>query len=91
MASENLSPDDIRAMLRITCADAGILLSDYHDDTLPADDRDRVEAHVGGCVACGVILEQIHTTTLALRAAGAARELPDATVVDAIWTNLRRR
>lgn len=89
MASENLSPDDIRAMLRITCADAGALISDYHDDTLPADDRDRVASHLGGCVACGVILEQIHTTTLALRATGAARMPPDATLVDGIWTRLR--
>ena len=90
MASENLSPDEIRAMLRITCADAGSLLSDYHDGVLPAGDRGRVAAHVGGCVACGVILEQIHTTTLALRATGVASGATDPAAVDAIWLGIGR-
>lgn len=89
MASDNLRPEDIRAVLRITCADAGPLLSDYHDSTLPADDRDRVAAHIGGCVACGVILDQIHTTTLALRFTHAARVAPDSVTIDDILRAVR--
>jgi anti-sigma factor RsiW len=91
MASDNLTPADIRAMLRITCADAGPLLSDYHDGELPSDDAARVEAHVGGCVACGVILDQIHTTTIALRACGTSRATPDAATIDNILSGLDTR
>ncbi|MCE5290849.1 MAG: zf-HC2 domain-containing protein [Nocardiaceae bacterium] len=90
MANDNPSPDNIRAMLRITCADAGVLLSDYHDGTLPADDRERVASHIGGCVACGVILEQIHTTTLALRAVGSARAVPEQDTIDRILARIHR-
>ncbi len=82
--SPEQSPESVRALLRITCADAGALLSDYHDDTLGPDDRARMAAHLGGCVACGVILEQIGTTVVVLRTAGSGRAAPASEDIDAL-------
>lgn len=63
MASD---PESIRAQLRITCADATTLLTDYDERALTPADHDRLEAHLAGCMACGVYLDQLRTTANAI-------------------------
>jgi anti-sigma factor RsiW len=64
MASE---ADSIRAQLRISCADSTMLLTEYDEEALAASDRERLEAHLAGCQACGVYLDQLRVTAHAIR------------------------
>lgn len=52
----------IRNELRITCADALELMTDYLDEALVGEDRTRFRAHLGGCEACAVYLDQLRLT-----------------------------
>lgn len=45
---------------------------DYLDGKLPPEERDRIEAHVIGCVACWELHERMVSLNTRLRAAGAA-------------------
>ncbi len=54
--------DATRRMLRITCADALLLLTDHLEAALPADDRERLTAHLAGCEACSAYLDQLRST-----------------------------
>ncbi len=48
--------------LRITCADAVELVTDYLESALNAADLDDYETHLGLCEGCQVFLDQIRTT-----------------------------
>ena len=63
MASD---PESTRAQLRITCADATMLLTDYDEGALTFADHARLEAHLAGCAACGVYLDQLRATADAI-------------------------
>jgi predicted anti-sigma-YlaC factor YlaD len=65
--------DALRARMRISCADATTLLTDYDEGALALEDRVRVAAHLAWCEACAAFLDQLRTTTTALGAWGAAR------------------
>jgi hypothetical protein len=43
----------------MTCAEIGILLCDYVDGTLRADDRTALENHLPGCAACQQLSEDV--------------------------------
>ena len=67
-------PEATRAQLRITCADATMLLTDYDEGALAPSDHARLEAHLAGCLACGAYLDQLRATVEAigyLRTSGA--------------------
>ena len=51
-----------RAALRIDCHDAMSLLTDHLDGALAAGDDERLGAHLGGCTACRVVLDQVAST-----------------------------
>lgn len=55
-------PEFIRNELRITCADALELMTEYLDEALVGEDLVRFRAHLRGCEACGVYLDQIRLT-----------------------------
>jgi anti-sigma factor RsiW len=60
----------------IACADGVEMLMDYLEGTLPAADRERVEAHVSACPRCVAFVESYRQTPRIMRAATAAA-LPD--------------
>ena len=52
----------LRNELRITCADALELMTEFLDQALSPEDQDRFRAHLNGCEACAVYLDQLHLT-----------------------------
>ena len=60
----------------IACADGVEMLIDYLEGTLPAADRELVQAHVSGCPRCVAFVESYRQTPRIMRAATAAA-LPD--------------
>ena len=67
----------------MTCRDFADFLLDYVESTLPADARERFDAHLAACPDCVRYLEQYRDTILASRRAlsdDAAADLPDALV-----------
>ena len=60
----------------IVCVDGVEMLMDYLEGTLPAAERELVEAHVSGCPRCVAFVESYRQTPRILRAATAAA-LPD--------------
>lgn len=48
--------------LRITCADAVELVTDYLDDALSVSDLDDFETHLGLCEGCQVFVDQVRKT-----------------------------
>lgn len=55
-------PESTRRRLRITCADALELLTDYLEEALDPADQDRLQQHLAGCEACAAYLDQLRTT-----------------------------
>lgn len=54
--------ESIRNQLRITCADALELMTEYLERALGAEDQDRFRSHLGGCEACAAYLDQLQLT-----------------------------
>ena len=46
----------------MACAELVEVITDYLEGKLPARDRRRFEAHLGGCDGCDAYLEQMRTT-----------------------------
>jgi anti-sigma factor RsiW len=86
MASE---VESIRAQLRISCADATTLLTDYDEEALAAADRERLEAHLAGCQGCAVYIDQLRVTTDAIRRLRPSSV--DAAAMDRLVEIYRRR
>ena len=54
--------DATRRMLAISCADALELMTDHLEGALSEADAARMRAHLGGCEACRVYLDQLRAT-----------------------------
>lgn len=52
----------LRNDLRITCADAVELVTDYLDAALSESDRDDFETHLSLCEGCQVFVDQVRQT-----------------------------
>ena len=48
--------------LRITCADAVELMTEFLEDALSPEDRDNFETHLSLCEGCKAFLDQINRT-----------------------------
>jgi len=57
--------------LDLTCKELVEIVTDYIEDTLPPDERDRFETHLGTCDGCRTYLEQMRET---IRLTGMLRE-----------------
>lgn len=79
-----MEPDvtKIRRALRITCADALELMTEFLEEALQPGDRERLEHHLDGCEACAVYLDQLRKTVTVVRAVGGRDEfvVDDATM-----------
>ena len=58
----------------VTCAEfAAGLVTDYMEDALPAERRDAVNDHVGGCAVCARLLVGMRRVAAAIRGLGGDR------------------
>jgi anti-sigma factor RsiW len=77
--------DAIRRRLAISCADALELMTDHLEGALSEADAARMRAHLNGCEACKVYLDQLRATIGIVREAGPLEEFPvDRQRVDAL-------
>ena len=70
--------DDIdvtRRLLAISCADALELMTDHLDGALSQADAARMHAHLAGCEACKVYLDQLRATIRIVSETGPATTL----------------
>lgn len=68
--------DATRRMLAISCADALELMTDHIEGALSDADAARMRAHLAGCEACSVYLDQLRSTIEIVRETGPAEEFP---------------
>lgn len=70
--------EDTRRLLAISCADALELMTDHLEEALSEADAERMRAHLTGCEACRVYLDQLRATIEIVNDSGA----PEAFAVD---------
>ena len=63
-------PNVTRRLLAISCADALGLMTDHLEGDLSEADAVRMRAHLAGCEACRVYLDQLRATIEIVREAG---------------------
>ena len=81
--AENL--DETRRLLAISCADSLELMTDHLEGALSDADAARMRAHLDGCEACKVYLDQLRATIGIVRESGPVEEFTiDADRVDAL-------
>jgi anti-sigma factor RsiW len=84
-------PDVTRKLLAISCADALDLMTDHLEGALSKADAERMRAHLAGCEACSVYLDQLRATIEIVRGVGPAEEFPvDPGRVDSLVDVFRR-
>jgi anti-sigma factor RsiW len=66
--------DRARRLLVISCADALELMTDHLEGALSPPDAERMRAHLEGCEACGVFLDQLRATIGVAMEAGPGEE-----------------
>ena len=66
--------DATRRLLAISCADALELMTDHLEGALSDADAARMRAHLAGCEACGVYLDQLRATIGIVNEAGPPEE-----------------
>lgn len=66
--------DDTRRMLAITCSDALELMTDHLEGALSAADAARMRAHLQGCEACALFLDQLRSTIVLVKDVGRSDE-----------------
>jgi anti-sigma factor RsiW len=66
--------DTTRRLLAISCADALELMTDHLEGALSDADAARMRAHLNGCEACRVYLDQLRSTIEIVRQSGPSEE-----------------
>ena len=66
--------DATRRMLAISCADALELMTDHLEGALSGADSARMRAHLEGCAACELFLDQLQATIRLVQDAGRSQE-----------------
>ena len=64
--------DATRRLLAISCADALELMTDHLEGALSEADAARMRAHLAGCEACQVFLDQLRATIEIVHGTGPA-------------------
>jgi anti-sigma factor RsiW len=83
--------DATRRLLAISCADALELMTDHLEGALSDADAERMRAHLAGCAACQVYLDQLRATIEIVHESGAPEEFPvDPQRVDSLVDLFRR-
>lgn len=77
--------DATRRLLAISCADALELMTDHLEGALSDADAARMRAHLAGCEACRVYLDQLRATIEIVHEAGTPEQFRvDPQRVDAL-------
>ena len=77
--------DATRRQLAISCADALELMTDHLEGALSDADAARMRAHLAGCEACSVYLDQLRATIAIVHDTGPPEEFAvDPQRVDAL-------
>jgi len=71
--------------MTMTCAEFDDALSDYLEETLDAASRDRMDAHLAGCLRCNAIVRDVNM----IRSEAAA--LPELAPSRDLWTGISER
>ena len=66
--------DAIRRLLAISCADALELMTDHLEGALSDADAVRMRAHLAGCEACALYLDQLRATIAIVHKTGPSEE-----------------
>jgi anti-sigma factor RsiW len=74
----------------LTCRELVELVTDYLEGALPAAERDRFEAHVGGCEGCRRYVEQVRATAGVARRTAELEERPDMDALLEAFRGLKR-
>ena len=67
---------DSGAATDLSCRELVELVTDYLEDSLPAHERARFDAHLEACDACRAYVGQIRTTVRLTREAAATQDFP---------------
>jgi anti-sigma factor RsiW len=77
--------EETRRLLAISCADALELMTDHLEGALSEADAARMRAHLNGCEACEVFLDQLRATVSVTRTAADPEEFEvDPTRMDSL-------
>jgi len=68
--------DATRRLLAISCADALELMTDHLEGALSDADAARMRAHLAGCEACSVYLDQLRATIEIVHQSGTPEQFP---------------
>lgn len=68
--------NETRRLLAISCADALELMTDHIEGALSDTDAARMRAHLAGCDACKVYLDQLRATIEIVRKTGPTEAFP---------------
>jgi len=82
---------DRGAATDLTCRELVELVTDYLEDSLPARERARFDAHLEECAACRAYLDQMRTTVRLTRDAAATQEVPGMDGLMAAFRGYKRR
>ena len=82
---------DSSATTDLTCRELVELVTDYLENSLPAHERARFDAHLDECEACRTYVDQIRATMRLTRAAGEAREVPGMDALMEAFRGYKRR
>ena len=82
---------DSDAATDLTCRELVELVTDYLEDSLPAHERARFDAHLEECEACRAYVDQMRTTVRLARAAGTTQEVPGMDGLMEAFRGFRRR
>jgi anti-sigma factor RsiW len=74
----------------LACRELVELVTDYLEDALPADVRERFEAHLAECDACDAYVEQVRTTIRLAGRAAALEEPGETTALLEMFRDFRR-
>ena len=66
--------DETRRLLAISCADALELMTDHLEGALSEADATRMRAHLEGCAACKLFLDQLQATIRLVQDTGRSQE-----------------
>jgi len=67
---------DRGAATDLTCRELVELVTDYLEDSLPAQERARFDTHLEQCEACRAYVDQMRTTVRLTREAAATQQAP---------------
>jgi anti-sigma factor RsiW len=74
----------------LACRELVELVTEYLEDALCAEERERFEAHLAECEACDAYVEQIRATIRLAGRAAALEQGPDTAALLVLFRDFRR-